>query len=149
MQATDDAKVLAGSPNRNYAISNLQVRNDDRQSFVRFDVRPTQGRRILRAILRLYVTDASASSGTAYQTRADWDEASLTWNTRPTVIGPALGRGGVAEIGGYVTYDVTGAAIDGGPVSFVLRKGPNDSVLYASTGSGADRSPELELSFVP
>lgn len=147
MQATDDAKVLARSPDRNYAVSNLQVRNDDHQSFVRFDVKPTEGRRILRAVLRLYVTDAAASSGAAYQTGTDWNEASLTWNTRPTVIGPALGRGGVAEIGGYVAYDVTAAAMDGGPVSFVLRTGAKNSVLYASTESDADRGPELVLTF--
>ena len=95
------------------------------------------------------MTDASASSGVAYQTAADWDEKRLNWNKRPAVTGSALGRGGAAVVGGYLTYDVTAADIDDGPVSFVLRAAANDAVVFASKESDAARRPELELTFGP
>jgi hypothetical protein len=147
--ASDDVKVTADSPKRNFWRSNLEVRNDDRQAFVRFDVRGTSTRQITKAVIRVYVTDASASSGVAYQTAADWDEKRLTWNERPAVTGPALGRGGAAVVGGYLTYDVTAADIDDGPLSFVLRTAAHDAVVFASKESDVARRPELELTFGP
>lgn len=77
--ASADAKVMADSPNRNFGRSNLQVRNDDWQAFIRFEVRGTSTRQITKAVIRVYVTDASASSGAAYQTAAEWTEKRLTW----------------------------------------------------------------------
>jgi len=147
--ASADAKVMADSPNRNFGRSNLQVRNDDQQAFIRFEVRGTSTREITKAVIRVYVTDGSTSSGAAYQTAADWTEKRLTWNTRPAVTGPALGRGGSAVVGGYLTYDVTAADIDDGSVSFVLRAAGNDAAVFASKESDAGRSPELELTFGP
>jgi hypothetical protein len=147
--ARADARVMADSPNRNFGRSNLQVRDDDRQAFIRFEVLGTSKRQITKAVIRVYVTDASASSGAAYQTAVDWTEKRLTWNTRPAVTGPALGRGGTAVIGGYLTYDVTAADIDDGPVSFVLRAAGNDAAVFASKESDAGRRPELELTFGP
>ena len=147
--ASDDAKVIAQSPDRNYRSSDLQVRSDSRQTFLRFDVRGINGRRITGAVIRLFVTDASAASGTAFQTATEWSEATLTWNTRPAVTGPALGRGGVAEIGAYITYDVGAAPIKDGPLSFVLRMGANNSVQMASTETDVARNPELVLTFAP
>ena len=148
-RAIEDAKVHAKEPDRNFGSSNLQVRNDDRQSYVRFDLTGTRGRPIVRALLRLYLTHASPSSGFAYQTDADWSEATLTWNTRPTPVEPPLESGGVAEAGGYVTYDVTAAAFTDGPISFVLRAGLNKSVMFASIETDAARRPELEITFGP
>ena len=147
--ASADANVMADSPNRNFGRSNLQVRSDDRQAFIRFDVRGTSTRQITKAVIRVYVTDASASSGAAYQTAVDWTEKRLTWNRRPDVTGPALGRGGTAVVGGYLTYDVTAADIDDGPVSFVLRAAASDSVVFASKESDSARRPELVLTFGP
>jgi hypothetical protein len=109
----------------------------------------TADRRIARAVLRLYVTDPSRSSGTAYQTDSDWSEATLTWNTRPAEVGPALGRGGVADRDAYVSYDVTTAVRGDGAVSFVVRDGANDSALFASTEIDRTHRPELEITFAP
>lgn len=63
--------------------------------------------------------------------------------------GPALGRGGTAVVGGYLTYDVTAADIDDGPVSFVLRAAGNDAAVFASKESDAGRRPEFELTYGP
>jgi hypothetical protein len=103
--------VKSTSPTRSYGTDpNLQVRAPDPeyQSVVRFAVTGV-GAAPASARLRLFVTDASPSGGTATRVGTGWTEASLTWNTRPAAIGGPLATAGAATAGQWVEYDVTAA----------------------------------------
>lgn len=137
--ATADGLVKSTSPTRSYGTDpHLQVRAPDPeyQSVVRFAVTGV-GAAPASAILRLFVTDASPSGGTATRVGTGWTEASLTWDTRPAAIGGPLATAGAATAGQWVEYDVTAAVTGDGPVAFGIHTASTNS-LIASSREGAN-----------
>jgi PKD repeat protein len=142
--ATADGLVKSTSPTKSYGTEpTLQVRSapdPEYQSFLRFDVAGLTGT-VTAAKLRVFVTDASPSSGTATRVGTGWTEASLTWNSRPAAIGGPLGSAGASTAGQWVEYDVTAGVTGNGPVAFRIQ-GTSTNSLIASSREGAN-DPQL------
>ncbi len=141
--ATADGLVKSTSPTKSYGTdAALQVRatEPEYQSFVRFDVSGLSGAPS-SARLRLFVTDASPTGGTATRVGTGWTEASLTWNSRPAAIGGPLATAGAATAGQWVEYDVTAGITGNGPVAFRVDTTSSNSLITSSL-QGAN-PPEL------
>ena len=138
-----DAKINAASPDGVYASSDLWLKAGERASLLKFDLSGLPSGNVDRAVVRVYVLDASNVGGTMYRIGSSWSETSVTWNTRPAVAGAALSSNGKVIAGEYVEFNVTAAAHDGGTVSFLLTDGGVNSAVYASREAGADHTPQL------
>jgi hypothetical protein len=139
----EDAKIKASSPNGAYDTTDLWLKANERASLLKFDLGDLPGGTIDRAVVRLYVLDASNLGGTLYRTGTEWNETSVTWNTQPAVVGEALSSNGKIIAGEYVEFDVTAVVRDRGTVAFLLTDGGSNSAVYASREGGADHTPQL------
>ncbi len=98
------------------------------------------------AKVRLFVTNASATSGQLFRTAsATWSETGITWNNRPGTTGVSLGASRNAPLGQWVEFDVSSTVTGPGQYSFTLTNSSNDLVAYSSW-QGAN-APQLVLSF--
>ena len=97
------------------------------------------------ATLRLFVTDASATSGTLYRTGTTWNESTINYNNRPGTTGSALGGSRNAAPGQWVEFDVTSTVTGAGDYGFTLTNGSSDLVGFSSR-EGA-HPPQLVISY--
>jgi PKD repeat protein len=133
--AAADARTSSGSPNTNYGgSSELRARGGATvyQSYLRFDPTGLAGSGVVSAKLRLFVTGASDSGGSAYRVSNGWTESGLTFTNAPVIGGAPLSSVGPASVGQWVEFDVTGAVGGDGSVSFGLASASSDSVSYSS-----------------
>jgi hypothetical protein len=140
-----DAKLNAGSPNGVYLSNDLWLKGQDRAALLKFDVSELPRGTVERAVVRIYVLDASDVGGTLYRTVSSWSEHSVTWNTRPSVVGEALWTNGKIILGEYIEFDVTATVQEGGVVSFLLTDGSANSAVFASREAGAGTAPVLRV----
>lgn len=143
LSAVADAKINASSPNGVYRSSDLWLKGDLRASLLKFDLAGVS--RIQHAVVRLYVLDGSNIGGTVYATSPDWDEDTITWSGRPSVIGPVLDRRGSVAAGTWVEFDVSAALGSDRWASFIVTDGGLNSAVYAARESGTDLAPQLRL----
>jgi PKD repeat protein len=114
------------------------------QPFVRFTV-PSLPATPTSAKLRLFTTDASATSGTLFRTSASWTESTINYNNRPATTGSSLGASRAATLGQWVEFDVTSTVTAAGQYGFTLTNGSNDLVGFSSK-EGANPA-QLVLSY--
>ena len=97
--------------------------------------------------MRLFVTDASAVSGTLFRTATTtWTETGTTYNNRPATTGSALGASRNAPLGQWVEFDVTSTVTGGrASIGFTLTNGSTDAVGFSSS-EGAN-PPQLVISY--
>lgn len=128
--AESDARVEAAHPDQAYGGSTrLYVDGSPLESsYLRFTVAGVSGA-IQRAVLRLYVSNATVDGPKVFRTTNDWSESLVTWNTRPAPEGVALDDKGAVSSGAWVDFDVTAAVSGNGTFSFVL---------VATSGDGMD-----------
>ncbi|MBC8077292.1 MAG: DNRLRE domain-containing protein [Chloroflexales bacterium] len=110
------------------------------QIFLRFQVRP--GASVRRAVLRLFVLEDADRGGIVHRVDQLWD-AGVTWNTRPLVLGPALGEIGLAVTGRYVEIDVTNAVHSDGSVNLTIIPTSLQDVEYAASEGEGNHGPSL------
>ena len=141
---TDDARVAQTSPNTNYGSANrLQADGSPvLHSFLRFDV--TTDLPVTRARLRLYATDASSNGPEVYASDPDWNEATLTWNNRPTRKPGLVADLGSVSSGRYVEWDVSAVVTGPGVRSFELAPDSSDGSDFRSSEASSNR-PQLVL----
>lgn len=116
-----DAYVAAATPTTGYGASSLLASDQSplEESYLRFRVTgltapPAHAR------LRLLVTDPSSDGPAVHLADNAWSEATVTWNDRPALTGPALADLGAAALGAVVEYDVTAAITGDGVYTFAL-----------------------------
>ncbi|MGZ4676491.1 MAG: CBM96 family carbohydrate-binding protein [Acidimicrobiia bacterium] len=115
------------------------------QPFVRFTV-PALPETPASATLRLFVTDASASTGNLFATGStSWSETAVTWNNRPTTTGGQIAPAQAATLGQWVEFDVSSLVKTSGAYSFTLTGASADAVAFSSR-QGAN-APQLVVSF--
>jgi hypothetical protein len=104
---------------------------------------------VTRARLRLYATDSSKDGPAVHRVDPDgsWSETGITWNTKPTRTGAALGNLRRVSSKRYVEYDVTDAIAGNGSYSFNLVGESSDALHIASRE--ATNPPELVLQVEP
>ena len=132
--ATADAPVKSSSPTKNYGtLVDLRTRSGDPaySSYIRFDPAGLSGAPA-KAVLRLYVSDASKAAGVIARTGTAWAEGTITFTNAPAPVGPALATLGKTVLGTWVEIDVTSAVTGNGPVAFLLSGTTTDSAIFAS-----------------
>jgi PKD repeat protein len=129
---TDDAKVRSTSATKNYGDEDtLRNRFDDSEwrTYVQFEPAGLTGS-VTQAILRLYVTDTSPSSGSVFASGTGWSESGLTWANAPPP-GPQIAPA-IAATAGWIEFDVTSAVAANGQVSFAMTTSSTNSVFFSS-----------------
>jgi len=108
LNADADAQVHSGTPATNYGAGSLGV-TPDNQSYVWFDLSGIpSGGTILSATLRLMPADIIGQGPwtvSVARVNDPWNEATVTWNTKPAVSSP----GPSTAVGDYIwqSWDVT------------------------------------------
>jgi hypothetical protein len=104
------------------------------QSYLLFQLTGVTGSSVRSAQLRLYVSDdGSAKGGTVARTSdVGWQEASVSYDTRPAIDGPALSSLGAVSVGQWYQLNVTSAVTGDGTLGLGLRTNSGDGVGYAS-----------------
>src|SRR5947208_6415271 len=110
--STADTYVDSGSATTNFNSSTI-LRADAsavRITYLRFAVSGVSGRQVQHARLRLGVNTASPAGGTVHLiTNNTWNEATVTYNTRPAVDGAGLQTLGAVTAGATVEFNLDGA----------------------------------------
>ena len=70
------------------------------------------------------------------RTDAGWSEHTVTWNTRPDLVGDALDTLGAIAAGALVELDVTSAIEGDGTYAFALRPTSGDGASFVSREGG-------------
>lgn len=156
--ATADTYVHQRDKSRNFGASQtLQTSGSPAvESYLRFVLPGSAGRTLVGATLRVSTTAAStAGSASAQQVRQvqdTWAEGTVTWNTRPALLGSVLGTLS-APTAAATAYDITldpglVSALLGTSASFALLGSGKDNFLFASRESAASgERPSLVLRF--
>jgi hypothetical protein len=150
-----DATIDAAAPNTNFGTStNLWAdANEVRTSFLRARVAGVGAGTIVQALLRLRTGSASnaeSESGGRLHTLSacSWNEATLTFNTRPAIDGMLLGTLGDVKVNTTVEFDVTDALGGDGAYCFALDSLSENGVSYLSREASSG-VPELWITYRP
>jgi hypothetical protein len=150
-----DTYVRFSSPaSTNGSSSSLRQRTTSSEilhTYLKFNVTGLSGA-VQRAVLRLYVIDASVDGGSVYVvsnhyegTVTPWTESGLNWNNAPIIAGNPLStapQGGVS-VGSWVELEVTSAITGNGIYNFGMQTTSSDAVYYSSKEGG--HAPELVI----
>lgn len=147
---TADAYInSANRTQNNGSAANLLLQQSSTilRSYLKFAVSGLTGA-VQNAKLRLRVTVASNSGGSAYSTSNNYRNTSTPWvesginaNNAPNFIGNALSTVGSVTVGQWVEWDITPAITGNGTFSFGMRNTSSTTVQYSSK-EGADK-PQL------
>lgn len=136
--AEADSFVRSTYPTKNYGTNtSLRVRaggSPTDNSYLRFTVAGVD-KPVTKAILRLFVTDASPDGGSVYFADNGWIESgvgSITWDNRPLIAGPAIGSAGATVVGRWVEIDLGTAIAGNGTYTLVLASSKTNSAIYSS-----------------
>jgi len=115
----------------------------ERIVYLRFDVQGIEGE-ILSATLSLTCINGSVEGGgSAYTVGNDWEENTLTWNTRPEVAGKPFGSIGPVSVGSTYDLNVASAVTGDAAYSFALISRFQDGAGYDSREGSS--SPVLKV----
>jgi PKD repeat protein len=133
---TADARVSSGNPSQNFGGSStfrarLAPASTD-QSYLRFVVGGLEELRVIRATLRLFVTDPSVEGGSLTAAPCGWDEATLTWANAPGVGSTVLDSRATVFPEAWVEFDASALVKGPGTWCFGLSSGSSNSAIYSS-----------------
>ena len=158
---TEDARVAKIAPTTNYGTdsqlaSTGETASSPLSSYLRFALPAAPaGKKLTGATLQLRTsTDPSAGSADAHAVRVvtgDWNQSTVTWNTRPTGPGPLLGSltGATAVNTAYaVTLDATQLSTLSGSQAFsIIGVGTDNLRIWSNEASNASYRPTLTLTY--
>lgn len=144
-----DTFVEKETPDKNYG-SHANVRVDENPKdtgLLKFDTAAFIGKTIVKATLRLYVTDASTVSVSFLGVGESWGENGVTWNTRPN-IGNLITTIPVSPLNAYTNVDITSyiAPRIGNTIAFALNTSSTDAFAFATKESGPNK-PQLVITY--
>jgi glucose/arabinose dehydrogenase/PKD repeat protein len=130
--ASADSLIRWNKASSNFGtLTYLRTRSGQYRSYLKFTVTGLAGP-ASSAKLRLWVTDASSTAGSAYLVASTWTETGITWNNAPVITGSPLSTVGAAPAGSWVEFNVAAAITGNGTYSFAISGGSTDAVDYAS-----------------
>jgi hypothetical protein len=149
---TVDTYVRQSTPADSYAVSSQIAAvggSDARIALLRFTVGSIPaGTAVQSAKLRLVVTNDSTSGGiVSGVSNTSWPE-NVTWNAKPAIDGPELGRFGTVAVGQIIEADVTPYVKGNGAYSLAVSSpaSATNTVAYASRENGTVASrPQLTI----
>lgn len=130
-----DTFVSSSAPGTTYGTTK-QLEADAspmKVALLRFPVTGVGGGTVVRATLRLHVTDPSPVGGAVHLVDGAWSEAT-TWSSRPA-LGAAVASIGAVARGTWIEVDVTGAVTADGDVALGIASSSGDAAGYASRQS--------------
>jgi hypothetical protein len=141
LTAEADTYVDENNPSSNFgdATELLIDQGPDQQALLRFTVANTTAP-VTSAKLRLNVTNSSSDGPAIHLTSDPWDEATVTWDTRPMPDGAAITDLGNVDTG-WLLVDVTSAVTGDGSYAFLLIPGSSNGMDFGSKEGGS--APEL------
>jgi hypothetical protein len=143
----------AGVPTSSFGSnSRLQVDGSPaRTTYLRFVVSGIGGEQVTAARLRLLASSGSDdTAGRIHRISNDtWNEATLTWDTRPAVDGPVLHDPGPVASGAIAEFVLDGTVTGDGTYSFAIDATTGDGAAYYSANSTGGIRPELVLTTQP
>ncbi len=149
IKPSQDAYVDAALPGSNFgSATTLRVDGSPQLQFaLSFPVSGIAGRQVIGATLRLYTTNPSKNGGEIHRivNPAAWNEAAITWNTRPAFDAAVAATVGSVVSGSWKEVDVTSLVKADGAISLLLTSSSTDGAYYASKEAGASTAPELRV----
>ncbi|HEY3189775.1 MAG TPA: DNRLRE domain-containing protein, partial [Solirubrobacteraceae bacterium] len=146
--ATADTYVDSGSATTNFNSSTV-LRADaspTRIIYLRFALSGIGGRHVQQARLRLGVNAASPGGGTVHLISNNaWNEATVTYNTRPAVDGAGLQTLGAVTAGATVEFTLDGAITADGVYNLAIDSTNSLAVGYNSSVATSGQKPQLVL----
>jgi PKD repeat protein len=150
LQPIGDGHAYEGQPDSNRGgLDHVRIRGgreEDYRAFMKFFVPPIPGE-ILAAELQLACIIGSQDGGTLYRVSDDWEEPTLTWNTMPALVAPAILSIGEADPGTLVIRDISSAVTASGTLSLGMSSTDFHSAHYSSRQGFLP--PELRLTLMP
>jgi len=136
-----DAFVSADTPAQNFGADPAlkSDREPMEEGFLRFDVSGTGG--VSRAVLRVYMSNGSGSTTEVYGVAKEWDEKTVTWDTRPNHITDRIVEVATAPVNSWVEYDVSSLITGDGTFNLSVTNPHRDGIAFSSREGG--RAPEL------
>lgn len=141
-----DAGKNFGASKSLKAMKAAKAGGEATQSYLRFDVGAVGT--ITRATLRVYCVNDSRDSFDVVPSPLDWDEKTMTWNTRPAVGGDVVASAKATRQNTWVEVDVTAAVRASAPVAFALVPRSTDA-FAASSRDSATNPPVLVIESSP
>ena len=142
-----DGYVSQSAPSSNFGqAGTLLVDGSPRlESYLQFNVTLiSPDYTVADAQLQLHAFDSTTDGPLLYRAGNAWNEQSLTWSTRPGLLGGPLGNLGAISAGTRVTYNVTSAVTGTGTYSFgLIPEGGNGVDFYSDEHSST--TPFLRL----
>src|SRR5215212_3049303 len=131
-----DARVKQASPATNYGsltyVSVDGAPDPMEESYLRFTVSGMTGA-VQNAKLRVYVTANGTINGPAvYLASNSWTESTLTWNTKPALLGRPSDNKGTLATNAWVEYDVTSLLNVNGTYTFALLADSTDGAEFSA-----------------
>ncbi|MDQ2682900.1 MAG: DNRLRE domain-containing protein [Chloroflexota bacterium] len=161
---TSDAQTLIFEPEADAAIGNTPSTQDvnygtetsfdvdgnpESEGLIRFTVAGGNGA-VTSATLHLFVRDGSDIAPLIAPAASDWDEATVTWNTRPARIGAPIETAVPITVEAFAEFDVTQLVGGNGTFTFNLIGQSGDRIKFTSRESGAStQRPVLVVQFDP
>lgn len=129
-----DATISEQNPTQTYGSATTLVSDGSpkEEILIQFTGLPST---VKTAKLQLYVTDGTDKSPNICYLTSAWNEATVTWNTRPQCGGSGQGGGATVSNNTWVTYDVT-SLVQAGHLSFGLYAGSTNDMVARSKEAG-------------
>ena len=144
---TADAYVNSASATKNYGLDvQLRVRESstENDAYLSFDVSGVTGP-IRSAKLRLFVVDASPSSGNVHTVAGTFTETGITWNNRPAPSASPIASVGATTAGQWKDIDLGSTITGNGTYRFAV-VGTHSNSAYYSSRQGAN-PPQLVIGY--
>ena len=145
-----DAQIRSDSANTNYgSLTSLRTREPSSgqtyRAYLKFAI-PSSVGTVDSLRLRLFVTDKSNNVQGVYLVGdTSWNEASITWNSAPTITGSPIATSTPSTLNAYVDIDLpTSAVTPGALVTFGLKGSGTDSFIVSSR-EAASNHPQLVI----
>jgi 3-phytase len=146
-----DARVEEADPDANHGSSSYLATDrepcTERRSYLKFEVSGTASP-VTSAKLRVYAKGATVDGPELRPVVTDWDEGSISWNTRPAATGRPVDDKGAIPANSWVEFDVTNLVSGDGTHAFRLSQYSYDGVTFASK-EAASNQPELLVETAP
>src|SRR5207249_2198506 len=150
--STADTYADSGSATTNFN-SSTALRADaspTRIIYLRFAVSGLSGRQVQKARLRLEVNAASPAGGTVHLiSNHTWNEATVTYNTRPALDGAGLQTLGAVTAGATVEFTLDGQITADGVYDLAIDSTSSSAVGYNSSLATSGQKPQLVLTVTP
>ena len=135
-RAVADTYAAEANPSLNFG-SRAAVTSDGglgvaNEGLVRFDVSGLADT-VIDARLRIYVTNPTTNGPSVFPSGIGWDESTVTWASRPPVLGDAVfDAGPISSVDVWYEIDVTEAVSGDGVYGFTFISSSTDALGFAS-----------------